>query len=215
MKCERCGTEPKGRFELHDYCAVCSKNLAAANRERERHADPVGKALAHVLHRLWLGHETAVNIEVALIGGAALQLYGSDRLTRDIDIVTAEVPEGIEFKNYLSFGGIGGMMSESRVPIDVVVRDDKWAKLYEAALVYAVHVTGVPIPVVQAEYILAMKLVVGRDKDVEDLKFLVLDAGIDYEAAKEIVAEFLGPYAADELDRFKEEVEWERSKGRS
>lgn len=26
MKCERCGVRTKG-YELHDYCAVCSKNL--------------------------------------------------------------------------------------------------------------------------------------------------------------------------------------------
>ena len=27
MKCERCGALPKGKWDIHDYCANCSKNL--------------------------------------------------------------------------------------------------------------------------------------------------------------------------------------------
>ncbi len=27
MKCERCGSEPQGEYGIHEYCAVCSKNL--------------------------------------------------------------------------------------------------------------------------------------------------------------------------------------------
>lgn len=26
-ECERCGAKPSGEYELHDYCAKCSKNL--------------------------------------------------------------------------------------------------------------------------------------------------------------------------------------------
>jgi hypothetical protein len=29
VKCERCGVESKG-YDLHDYCALCSKNLCEA-----------------------------------------------------------------------------------------------------------------------------------------------------------------------------------------
>ena len=36
MKCERCGVAPKGKYELHDYCAECSKNLCAACFETGR-----------------------------------------------------------------------------------------------------------------------------------------------------------------------------------
>lgn len=28
-KCERCGAQPSGDYDLHDYCARCSKNLCA------------------------------------------------------------------------------------------------------------------------------------------------------------------------------------------
>jgi hypothetical protein len=27
MECERCGAKPQGEYGLHDYCAICSKNL--------------------------------------------------------------------------------------------------------------------------------------------------------------------------------------------
>lgn len=181
--------------------------MTSGKKTKFLNASDIEAAIAEVSQLALQQHVT-----VALIGGAALQLYGSPRLTRDVDIVTAEMLHGIEIVAELSFGGIGGLMPVSKVPIDVVLRDDKWAKLYEAALVYAVHVQGVPIPVVQAEHLLAMKLVIGRAKDIEDLTFLVLDADIDYGTAKEVVEEFLGPYASDELDRFKEEVAWERSR---
>lgn len=26
-RCERCNRRPEGEYDLHDYCAVCSKNL--------------------------------------------------------------------------------------------------------------------------------------------------------------------------------------------
>jgi hypothetical protein len=26
-RCERCGDEPEGEYGLHDFCAVCSKDL--------------------------------------------------------------------------------------------------------------------------------------------------------------------------------------------
>jgi hypothetical protein len=26
-RCERCGDEPEGEYDLHDFCAVCSKDL--------------------------------------------------------------------------------------------------------------------------------------------------------------------------------------------
>ena len=42
MKCERCGKRAEG-YDLHDYCAVCGKNLCEACMHAGRCADADGK----------------------------------------------------------------------------------------------------------------------------------------------------------------------------
>jgi hypothetical protein len=159
-------------------------------------------------------------LHVALIGGAALQVFGSDRLTKDVDFAVDGVPSaitrihrGIVAPSPLSFGGIKGETA-SGVPVDLVVRADKYRRLYETAIGLAERVDGVPVPVVRPEFLIAMKMVAARPKDEIDLVFLVLDSGADLGKAKAIVEEFLGPYAADDLARIHEEAEWRRQRGR-
>lgn len=152
-------------------------------------------------------------IRVVLIGGATLQLFGSDRLTKDVDFAADDMVEGIEVLGPLDFGGVSGK-TPSGVPVDLVVRDDKYEQLYEAAMDHAVHVEGVPIPVVTPEFMIALKMVAGRPKDDIDLDFLVLDSGADLAKARAIVEKFLGLYAADDLDRIVDEAEWRRERER-
>lgn len=170
---------------------------------------------------------------IALVGGAALQLYGSERLTVDIDLITdsteveiLETPE-IKVTGKLAFGGVQGVTA-SGVPVDLIVRDDDYRDLYEYALEIAKPMEGVPIPVVPAECIVAMKLVADRPlhqgvpgsirsilrrtKDLADLEFLILDSGLDYTKARAIVRQYPGRYAADELDRYRDSITWERSR---
>lgn len=155
---------------------------------------------------------TAQGVHVALIGGAALQLLGSDRLTKDIDFAADHLLDGLAAQGSLEFGGIKATTS-SGVPVDLVVRDDKYRALYEAAVEHAIRVEGVPVLVVQGEYLIAMKMVAGRPKDDADLEFLIAEGGVDLERAKAVVAEHLGPYAVDELERYHDEVAWRRSRG--
>jgi hypothetical protein len=154
----------------------------------------------------------AQGVHVALIGGAALQLLGSDRLTKDIAFAADRLIEGLSAQGSLEFGGVKATTS-SGVPVDLVVRDDKYRALYEAAVDRATRIEGVPVFVVGAEYLIAMKMVAGRPKDDADLEFLIADGGVDLERARAVVSEHLGPYAVDELERYCDEVAWRRSRG--
>lgn len=151
------------------------------------------------------------DVHVVLIGGAALQLLGSDRLTKDVDFAAERPLAGVTEYGMLDFGGIKAATA-SGVPVDLVIRDDKYRGLYEAVIEHATRVEGVPVPVARPEYLIAMKMVAGRPKDDVDLEFLLADAGVDLERARAVVAEHLGPYAVDELERYCDEVAWRRRK---
>ena len=148
---------------------------------------------------------------VALIGGAALQLLGSDRLTKDVDFVADRVIDGLVIEGMLDFGGIKAKTA-SGVPVDMVVRDDKYRALYDAAIDHATKVDGVTSLVVPAEFLIAMKMVAGRPKDDADLEFLIAESGVDWSRARAVVEEFLGLYAVDELERYRDETVWRRSR---
>lgn len=153
----------------------------------------------------------AQGIGIALIGGVALQLLGSMRFTKDIDFIVGQPLEGVRQTGVLGFGGIKATTA-SGVPVDLVIRDDDYRVLYETAVERATAVRGVPVPVVPAEYLIAMKMVAGRPKDDADLEFLIADANVDRARARAVIKEHLGPYAADEFDRYCDEVEWRRSR---
>lgn len=158
----------------------------------------------------------AAHVHVALAGGVALQWYGSDRFTQDVDFVAdgyiTALQTGGRSKGVLTFGGTKAIASNG-VPIDLIVRDDQYAELYDAALEHASMVHALGVPVVPLRYLGAMKLAAGRGKDLADLQFILLDAKINYTALRGIVKNHLGPYAADELDSIKQVATWER-KGR-
>lgn len=157
---------------------------------------------------------------VALAGGVALSLYGSKRLTRDIDILSDRPLRGPGFKNLgsLSFGG-QKLLTPSGVPLDVIIRDDKYAELYEAALEASLAVSirkrpgGWPIPVVPLEYLLTMKLQASRDKDVLDIEAATGFDAYNEKKTHKIIAEFLGDFAVDEFERIAEYAEWKRERG--
>jgi hypothetical protein len=151
---------------------------------------------------------------VALIGGYALQLYGSDRLTGDIDVIGDRRAEGmLPGGKPLSFGG-AQTRAPNGVPVDLVLRDDVYANLYEEALDKSVRLKGVPMPVARPEYIAAMKLAAGRAKDMADLEWLILTKTADAKKARVVFSRTLGPYAAQEWDRLVDEVAWKTSRGK-
>jgi hypothetical protein len=144
-------------------------------------------------------------VRVALCGGLALQLYGSDRLTADVDMIGDRLPEGDWAP--LSFGG-GAAEASNGVPVDVIVREDEFAPLYEAALDAAVEIDG--IPVVSMEHLAVMKLVAHRAKDMQDFHWLVTHPGFDTQRAEALVREHLGPYVVGEFHSEVRTAKWEQ-----
>lgn len=152
---------------------------------------------------------TAGGPTVALAGGVALMFYGSDRFTKDIDIVSGfeTVPPWPRIAP-LSFGGFQ-TTAPSGAPVDVMVRSDDFALLFADALVYAAPVAGCPILVVTREHIAAMKMVAGRKKDEADLEFLILRGGLDISRAREVIRRTLGAYALKEFDQQAAIIRWQ------
>jgi hypothetical protein len=153
------------------------------------------------------------HVGIALAGGCALQLYGSDRFTADVDFVLNGYPplsqSQLPRKGVLAFGGLK-TSAPNGVPVDLIVRDDQYANLYDEALDHAGRLAGVSVPVITLPYLGAMKMVAGRGKDQQDLQFILLDSGVSYKKLRSVVAEHLGVYAADELDALKQTAAWER-----
>lgn len=173
--------------------------------------------VATILGELATRQKTAV----ALVGGFALQYFGSPRLTGDVDVIAAGPLRALEPTESLNFGGQKTTVvapgnevvgANVLVPVDVIVRDDEFSGLYEAALDHVVD-RGAPLPIVEPEYIAAMKLVARRPKDEEDLAFLVTSKVIDLDKAERVIRKHLGgAFAAREFRSFVEEAIWRASR---
>lgn len=162
-------------------------------------------AAAHDVIRRAVKQQTVA----AIGGGFAMQAWGSDRLTTDLDII-AESPLGFK-GTALTFGGVSSKLGD--VPVDVIVRSDHYAGLYDEALVNAVG--KFKLPFIRPEYLVAMKMAAGRDKDWLDIGWLILNSAVSKPKTLKIVTRFLGPYAATELQNFIEEIEWKASRGKA
>lgn len=152
-------------------------------------------------------------VRVALLGGLAMHLYGSDRLTGDVDFVSEGSLSSLPSGPLLSFGGVK-TTAPNGVPVDLVVRSDDYAELYGEALDRAQALPEVPWLVVRPEYLAAMKMIAGRPRDENDLAHLILSGHLDLALAKAVIRRHLGPYAVTEFERTVEEVKWMASRGR-
>lgn len=151
-------------------------------------------------------------VAVALAGGAAMQLYGSRRLTADVDFVSEGPLEALPSQKKLSFGGY---VSETpdEIPVDVIVRDDDFALIYEEALHRAEYIQGVQVPVVTPEYMVIMKMVANRSKDHEDLDYLLGgEVDMNWRALETLVKKHLGAYGLKEYLAYREEAIWKASR---
>lgn len=149
---------------------------------------------------------------VILIGGAAMQLYGSDRLTLDVDFAADNHLPSLVRHGKLLFGG-EQTVAPNGVSVDFVVRSDEFRSLYREAVKMAQTIEGVPMPVVRPEHLVAMKMVAGRDKDLTDLTHLLGVAGlVDVVKTRAIVHQHLGAYAAKDFDGHVEEAEWKKAR---
>lgn len=152
--------------------------------------------------------------EVALAGGIAMQVYGSDRLTADVDVIAEEPIPGIVSEGLLAIiPGYKGRLPNG-VAVDVIVPDptNDWYDLFRHAREAAVAGPG-RIPIVTREYMVALKMMAGReDKDLGDLYYLLTTATTDLPLARRIVRAELGKYAGKEFDALVEEATWAMSR---
>ncbi len=112
-------------------------------------------------------------VEWALAGGLAMHLYGSDRLTKDVDIIASQ-DISLTAKHRLTFGGSSYTLriGKYEVPIDWIVRSDGYRKYYQAALKQAVKLPD-GLRVVTPEWLVILKYNAGRQKDLDDIVFLL------------------------------------------
>jgi hypothetical protein len=150
--------------------------------------------------------------KVALVGGAALQHFGSTRMTVDIDVIADDTLDDMPVGKPLTFGG-EQTKAINGAPVDIIVRDDDYKRLYQSAIATATTMPGVPIPVARPEYIAAMKFAAGRRKDEDDLEFLILNNVIDVKETEKIIYNHVGgQFAKEQFSAFVESTRWMASK---
>lgn len=152
------------------------------------------------------------DVKVALIGGAAMNFYGSPRMTWDLDFVAQKLfkLDGFDPVKTLTFGG-ARYMTGSGIPVDLVVREDEYADLYKEALAKA-QPTEEGYFIVDPNYLAVMKFATRRAKDHLDLMWLILQRDLlDLPVVEKIVKQYLGGrFAVDEFRQVVAEAEWRK-----
>jgi len=150
--------------------------------------------------------------DFALIGGGAVRAFGLERTTKDVDFAVREaaIPAVLEYfqgdVRQLGIGGVSLTFDDGAV-VDLVDRRRDLAPLFGEALDATrlagseVVAGGEQIPVVPAEYLVAMKLAAGRAQDEADIAWLLRQPEIDYSLARDVTKRHLGFFAAKYLDR--------------
>lgn len=118
------------------------------------------------------------NITIALAGGIAMHIYGFTRATTDVDML-AQAVLPLESQSKLSFGGENYQVnvSERTVSVDVIVRNDELAKIYETTLSQA-NETNIGINIISPEWLVVMKYFSALAKDKIDLIWLLQEDGL-------------------------------------
>ncbi len=150
---------------------------------------------------------------MALAGGVALQVYGSQRLTVDVDIVASGPIRGLRRASPLSFGGYSSTTTAGTV-VDVMICSNEYEAVFDAALDKAKRLRDIPIRVVRPEHLVVMKMLASRGKDDVDLAWLITSGAVELPKATSAARKLLGHYAANELALFAEEAIWLKSRGR-
>lgn len=128
----------------------------------------------------------------ALVGNLAMALYGSDRLTKDIDIVADKLLP-LENEGKLRQGGERYLIKTDKkeVAVDWILRNDEFKKLFQVALKEAVEINGVSV--LTPEWLVILKFIAGRFKDQEDAVFLLSRKGlVNRNLIKEKIVEHVG-----------------------
>lgn len=155
-------------------------------------------------------------IRSALIGGFAMQFYGSLRLTQDVDFAALADPSmptsWPDTGRRLTFGG-RRVVSPYGVFVDILVRSDAYRDLYQEAVQMAIE-SEEGLLIVRPEYLAAIKLAARRPKDEDDLIYLLsVPDLVNIREARNIIGKHLGgKFAEDEFSSFVEEAKWRRKR---
>ena len=116
-------------------------------------------------------------IDWALAGGLAMAIYGSDRTTKDIDIIADKLLP-LENQGLLKQGGERYFIKtdKKKVAVDWIIRSDEFKQLFSEALSEAVKINDVPV--LTPEWLVILKFIAGRFKDQEDAVFLLSRNGL-------------------------------------
>jgi hypothetical protein len=117
----------------------------------------------------------AEKVDWALIGGIAMYLYGSPRLTKDVDIVASNIVS-LKPNAPLNLGGYNYIVEigKYKIAVDWIVRNDGYAKYYQAALKESVKMPQ-GFKLITPEWLVILKLFAGRQKNYDDAVFLLKD----------------------------------------
>jgi len=134
-------------------------------------------------------------IEWAVAGGLAMHFYGSPRMTKDVDIIASQ-NLSLTPQHQLSFGGSSYTLQVGKynVQIDWIVRNDGYRELYRKALKEAIRLPN-GLRVVTPEWLVILKYNAGRQKDLDDIVFLLKQEKlVDRPAVKRKVVETAGEW---------------------
>ena len=114
----------------------------------------------------------------AVAGGLAMYLYGSPRLTKDVDIIASK-HLSLTQQHPLTFGGSNYTLQVGKyvVPVDWIVRNDGYQEFYQAALRDAVTLPN-GLRIVTPEWLVILKFNAGRQKDLDDIVYLLRQKGL-------------------------------------
>ncbi len=140
----------------------------------------------------------ANDIDWAVCGGIAMAIYGSPRLTKDVDIIASKrLPlEKERVIGHLKQGGEHFIVETEKreVPIDWILRNDDFKAFYREALKDAVMIDEIPI--LTPEWLVILKFIAGRFKDQEDAVYLLREKGlVNRDKIRELITNVFGAKA--------------------
>ena len=132
-------------------------------------------------------------IDWAIVGGLAMYLYGSPRLTNNVDLIASKnlslTPE-----HGLTFGGNNYVLQVGKYSVRVnwIVRNDGYQKYYRAALKRAITMPN-GLRIITPPWLVILKINAGRQKDLDDIVYLLKEKKlVDRPVVKKKVVETAG-----------------------
>jgi len=117
------------------------------------------------------------DVEWALAGGVAMHLYGSPRLTKDVDVISMK-RLSLSSIRPIGFGGESYEVTigKKKIHVDWIVREDNYRQYYARALRDATTLQN-GLRMITTEWLAILKYITGREKDLDDVIFLLRKNG--------------------------------------